>query len=145
MDNPNSLLLLLSISVFLLFLFYTFSLSFPYGRLGFRAHVKIASRIVSYPQHSEVMESGPRRVSLSREMASSGRSPAASDSVWLISTTVHAANTAEDAGRRTRRVFDHGRESNVDQRTIVSRRCVPILRSDLKTICTRPTTSVTVT
>ena len=37
---------------FLVFRFYTFYLSFPCGRLschvGFRAHVKIASRIVSY-------------------------------------------------------------------------------------------------
>jgi len=55
MDFPDCLLLLLSISVFLLFsffLFYTFLVvvSVRYIKLtyvGFRAHVKIASRIVS--------------------------------------------------------------------------------------------------
>ena len=55
MDSSDCLLLLLSISVFyfLVFLFYTIYLSFPCGRfrltrVGFRAHVKTASRIVSY-------------------------------------------------------------------------------------------------
>ena len=56
MDFPDCLLLLLSISVFLLFrfsVFYTFLVvgSVRYIKLtyvGFRAHVKIASRIVSY-------------------------------------------------------------------------------------------------
>ena len=55
MDFPDCLLLLLSISVFLLFSFFSvftlFSCRFRAIKLtyvGFRAHVKIASRIVSY-------------------------------------------------------------------------------------------------
>ena len=65
MDFPDCLLLLLSISVFLLFSFSVFTLfscRFPCGRLswhvGFRAHVKIASRIVSY-QWVAVVSAGP--------------------------------------------------------------------------------------
>ena len=56
MHFPDCLLLLLSISVFLLFSFSVFTLFLVVGSVryikltyvGFRAHVKIASRIVSY-------------------------------------------------------------------------------------------------
>ena len=57
MDFPDCLLLLLSISVFILFsfffCFYTFLVVGSVRKIkltyvGFRAHVKIASRIVSY-------------------------------------------------------------------------------------------------
>jgi len=53
MDFPHCLLLLLSISVFLLFsfffCFYTFLVVGSVSTyVGFRAHVKIAFRIVSY-------------------------------------------------------------------------------------------------
>jgi len=56
MDFPDCLLLLLSITVFLLFSFSVFTLFLVVGSVrsikltyvGFRAHVKIASRIVSY-------------------------------------------------------------------------------------------------
>ena len=53
MDFPDCLLLLLSISVFLLFSFYTFLVvgsmrQIKLTHVGFRAHVNIASRIVSY-------------------------------------------------------------------------------------------------
>jgi len=66
MDFPDCLLLLLSISVFLLFSFFLFlhflvvssvrQIKLTY--VGFRAHVKIASRIVSYRKqrsgHSDI-------------------------------------------------------------------------------------------
>ena len=55
MDFPDCLLLLLSISVFLLFSFSVFTLlvvgsmrQIKLTHVGFRAHVNIASRIVSY-------------------------------------------------------------------------------------------------
>jgi len=56
MDFPDCLLLLLSISVFLLFSFFLFLHFLVVGSVrlikltyvGFRAHVKIASRILSY-------------------------------------------------------------------------------------------------
>jgi len=59
MDFPDCLLLLLSISVFLLFSFYTFLVvgsmrQIKLTHVGFRAHVKIASRIVSYRMNLDV-------------------------------------------------------------------------------------------